>query len=177
MTETIVFAGGCFWCTEAVFKRLRGVHSVVPGYTGGIIVNPTYEQVCSGKSGHAEAIKIEYDPEAISIADLYTVFFSSHDPTTLNRQGNDVGTQYRSAIFYTTGAQRFEAEKYIAELNAAPDAKSKIVTEVSLLTEFYPAEKEHLDYFERNPEQAYCQIVIAPKVHKLEETLARLLKD
>jgi peptide-methionine (S)-S-oxide reductase len=174
--ETIVFGGGCFWCTEAVFKMLRGVISVEPGYTGGSIQNPTYEQICTGTTGHAEVIKIDYDPAQIHVRDLMTVFFATHDPSQLNRQGNDVGTQYRSAIFYTTPEQKIEAEKMIAEIDASTSEGGKVVTEVTPLDVFYPAEDYHKDYFAKNPEKGYCQIVINPKVAKVQEKFAELLK-
>ncbi len=154
--QTIVFGGGCFWCTEAVFTMLKGVISVEPGYTGGQTENPTYEDICTGRTGHAEVIKIVYDPALIKVSDLMTVFFATHDPSQLNRQGNDVGTQYRSAIFYTTPEQKTEAEKMIAEIDASSKEGGKVVTEVTPLEKFYPAEEYHKDYFSRNPEKAYC---------------------
>ncbi len=191
--QTIVFGGGCFWCTEAVFAMLKGVISVEPGYAGGTVPNPTYEQICTGTTGHAEVIKIEYDPTLIAVRDLLTVFFATHDPTTLNRQGADVGTQYRSAIFYTTPEQKEEAEKMIREINTEPGENlesphpdpllskergntEQVVTEVTPLDVFYPAEEYHKDYFARNPEKAYCQIVINPKVAKVQAKFAELLK-
>ena len=174
--ETIVFGGGCFWCTEAVFQMLKGVISVEPGYTGGSTENPTYEQICTGKTGHAEVIKIVYDPATIAVRDLLTVFFATHDPSQLNRQGNDVGTQYRSAIFYTTEEQKTEAEKMIAEIDASSTKGGKVVTEVTPLGVFYPAENYHKDYFAKNPEQGYCQLVINPKVEKVQQKFAELLK-
>ncbi len=173
--ETAVLGGGCFWCTEAVFKMLKGVHEVTSGYTGGQTENPTYEQVCSGRTGHAEVIKIEYDPKQVSFGDLLTIFFATHDATQLNRQGNDVGTQYRSAIFYTTEEQRKESLNFIQELNSSTSEGNPIVTEVKPLTLFYPAEDYHQDYFEQNPAQSYCQIVIAPKLAKVQEKYAQLL--
>ncbi len=175
--ETIAFGGGCFWCTEAVFKSLKGVMSVQSGYTGGTIVNPTYEQICTGTTGHAEVIKIEYDPSQIDAKTLMTVFFATHDPSQLNRQGNDVGTQYRSAIFYTTPAQKEQAEAMIKEIDASSADGGKVVTEVTPLGAFYPAEEYHQDYFARNPDKAYCQIVINPKVAKVQEKFAQLLKN
>jgi len=178
--ETIVFGGGCFWCTEAVFKSLRGVISVEPGYAGGKPAPnghaPTYEEVCTGKTGHAEVIKVDYDPLQIKARDLLTVFFASHDPSTLNRQGNDVGTQYRSAVFYMTDEQKSETEKIIGEINASSAEGGKTVTEVKPLDIFYPAEDYHKDYFTRNPEKAYCQLIINPKVAKVQEQFAQLLK-
>ena len=174
--NTAVFAGGCFWCTEAVFQKLRGVKSVVPGYAGGSVANPTYEQVSTGSTGHAEAIKFEYDPAQISYRDLLAVFFATHDPTTPNRQGNDVGTQYRSAIFYADGEQKAEAEQFIAELTADGTFNAPIVTELKLLTEFYEAEDYHKNYYERNQGAPYCQVIISPKLKKLKEKFASLIQ-
>jgi peptide-methionine (S)-S-oxide reductase len=171
-----VFGGGCFWCVEAVFDELRGVHSVVSGYTGGTTKNPSYEQVCSGGSGHAEAVRIEFDPTEISFSDLMTVFFATHDPTTLNRQGNDVGTQYRSAIFYADEDQKQQAASFIRELDDAKTFKNPIVTTLEPLTDFYPAEEYHQKYFANNPYQPYCQYMIPPKLSKLHKQFARLLK-
>ena len=151
-----VFGGGCFWCTEAVFDELRGVTSVVSGYAGGSAKNPTYEQVCSGRTGHAEVIRIEFDPAAISFRDLMTVFFATHDPTTLNRQGNDLGTSYRSAIFYTTDEQRKVAEDTIADVEASHLWPGKVVTEVAPANDFWEAEPEHQDYLERYPDGYTC---------------------
>ena len=173
MNEVIVFAGGCFWCTEALFQQLKGVVSVMPGYTGGITPHPTYESVCSGSTGHTEALKIEFDSSIMSFRDLLTVFFATHDPTTLNRQGADVGTQYRSAIFYATEEQKTESEKFIQELN---EQGPKIVTAVQPLGTFYPAEQYHRNYFEKNPDKAYCQVVINPKLEKLKSRFNELLK-
>lgn len=176
MSEIAVFGGGCFWCTEAVFRMLKGVLSVSPGYAGGTTENPTYEQVSTGKTGHAEVIRIEYDPAIIGYEDLLTVFFASHDPSTLNRQGNDVGTQYRSVIFYTTEEQKKTAEKIIQDIDAsAPGAP--VVTAVEKLTDFYPAEDYHKAYYERNKTAPYCEIVINPKVEKIQRKFARLLHD
>ncbi len=180
--EVAVFGGGCFWCTEAVFKMLKGVESVSPGYAGGTIINPTYEQVSRGLTGHIECIKIEFDPKEISYKELLTVFFGSHDPTTLNRQGNDIGTQYRSVIFYTTQEQKEIAENFVKELNESPPEQAEnkgdqpIVTEVAPLDVFYVAENYHQDYYERNKEVAYCQIVINPKLEKVQHSFAELLK-
>jgi len=165
--EVATLAGGCFWCLEAVFQRLRGVVSVESGYTGGHFENPTYRQVCTGTTGHAEAVRITFDPEVISYRDLLDVFFEIHDPTTLNRQGADVGPQYRSAIFYHSEEQRATAESVIAELQAERYRDRPIVTEVVAAGEFYLAEPEHQDYYRRNPEAPYCRIVIAPKLAKL----------
>ena len=170
-----VFANGCFWCTEAVFSMLKGVKSVIPGYTGGNLKDPTYEQVCEMNTGHAEAIKIEYDPSVISYDDLLAVFFNTHDPTTINRQGNDVGTQYRSAIFYTEEEEKEKAMSLIKELNASKAFDKPVVTEVNPLIEFYSAEDYHRNYYKNNEAQPYCQIVIAPKLKKLQERFARLV--
>ena len=171
-----VFANGCFWCTEAVFSMLKGVKSVVPGYAGGDVPNPTYEQVGGGKTGHAEAIRITYDPVIISYDDLLAVFFNTHDPTTLNRQGNDVGTQYRSVIFYGSEEEKAKAEALIKELNEKKAYDNPVVTEVTPLREFYEAEDYHQDYYEHNKGAPYCQLVIAPKLEKLQERFKELLK-
>ncbi|MBI3626613.1 peptide-methionine (S)-S-oxide reductase MsrA [Candidatus Uhrbacteria bacterium] len=176
MSQVAVFGGGCFWCTEAVFKMLKGVLAVAPGYAGGSTPNPTYEQICGGNTGHAEVIHIEYDPSAVKYEDLLTVFFASHDPTTMNRQGADVGTQYRSVIFYTTPEQKAAAEKFIVEINASNEKGASIVTELSPLDKFYEAENYHKDYFARNNEQPYCQAVINPKLEKVKEKFTELLK-
>ena len=175
--EVAIFGGGCFWCTEAVFKMMRGVSDVRPGYAGGTVVNPTYNQVCEGTTGHAEVVRIEYDPAQVQYRDLMTVFFGSHDPTTLNRQGNDVGTQYRSIIFTTTEGQKEEAEAFIAELNASATDGKPIVTEVEPLTTFYEAEDYHHDYFANNKSAMYCQLIINPKLEKVQKHFAALLKD
>ena len=172
-----VFGGGCFWCTEAVFDDLRGVHSVISGYAGGTTNNPTYEQVCSGSTGHAETIKIEFDPGKISFRDLMTVFFATHDPTTPNRQGNDVGTQYRSAIFYADEEQRQQAAAFIEELEKAKTFSKPIVTTLEPLKEFYPAEDYHQKFYANNPYQPYCQYTIPPKLSKLHKQFAQLLKS
>jgi peptide-methionine (S)-S-oxide reductase len=176
--ETAIFGGGCFWCTEAVFSELRGVISVMPGYAGGTVPDPTYEAVCTGRTGHAEVIRIEFDPAQISFNDLLTVFFATHDPTTLNRQGADVGTQYRSAVFYTTDAQRADALAFITKLNASDPNGKPVVTEVTPLSldKFYPAEDYHRNYFKNNSTQPYCQLIIEPKVEKLQKEFANLLK-
>jgi peptide-methionine (S)-S-oxide reductase len=176
-TEVAVFGGGCFWCTEAVFDELRGVRSVVSGYAGGKTKNPTYEQVCMGTSGHAEVIKIEFDPAEVSFRDLMTVFFATHDPTTLNRQGNDAGTQYRSAILYANDQQKQEAAAFIKELDEAKTFRSPIVTTIEPLAEFYPAEDYHQKYYANNPYQPYCQYTIPPKLSKLHKQFAQLLKS
>ena len=173
--EIAVFGGGCFWCTEAVFKMLRGVISVEPGYAGGHTENPTYESVSSGTTGHAEVTRVEYDPAQIAYEDLLTVFFGSHDSTTLNRQGNDVGTQYRSAVFYTTPAQKVAAEKFIADINASNEMGKPAVTEVVPLEKFYPAEDYHKDYYARNKSAGYCELVIEPKLEKVQEKFATLI--
>jgi peptide-methionine (S)-S-oxide reductase len=175
--EIAIFAGGCFWCTEAFFKNLKGVLSVVPGYTGGEKPNPSYEEVCTGETGHAEAIMLEYDPSIISYQDLLSVFFATHDPTAKNRQGNDVGTQYRSAIFYIGPHQKNAAKDCIKELESKKVFNSPIVTQMLPLQEFFPAEDYHKNYFETHKEAPYCQIVIGPKVAKLRQTFKRLLKD
>ena len=174
--EQAVFAGGCFWCTEAVFKMLKGVSSVFPGYTGGTVPNPTYEEVSGGQTGHAEAIQITYNPQIISYRDLLTIFFGSHDPTTRNQQGNDVGTQYRSAIFYTTEEQKKTAEKFIREINDSNKLGTPVVTELAPLDVFYPAENYHRDYFATHPGNPYCEIVINPKLEKVQKEFAKLLK-
>jgi peptide-methionine (S)-S-oxide reductase len=174
--EQVTLAGGCFWCTEAVFSELVGVVTVLPGYSGGSVPHPTYEQVCTGRTGHAEAVDVTFDPAAVSLHDLLTIFFTTHDPTSLNRQGNDVGTQYRSAVFYRTPAQKAEAEAVLRELEAARVWRKKIVTELTPFSAFYPAEEYHRDYFRRNPEKGYCQIVIAPKVAKFRHQYADRLR-
>ncbi len=174
-TEIAVFAGGCFWCTEAVFERLKGVTSVMPGYTGGVVPNPRYEQVCTGRTGHAESIRVEFDPAEISYNDLLSVFFATHDPTSLNRQGADVGTEYRSAIFYTTAEQKRTAEDYIGKLNE--QLPLKVVTEVAPLGEFYEAEDYHQQYYGNNAFAPYCQFVIEPKLQKLYKNFGGMLKQ
>ena len=177
MNEIAVFGGGCFWCTDAVFKSLKGVVSVLPGYAGGSTPNPTYDQVCAGVTGHAEVIRIEYNPAQVTFRTLMTVFFATHDPTTVNRQGNDVGTQYRSIILYTTPAQKEEAEQFIKEVEGSTREGSHVVTDVEPLDVFYEAENYHKDYFARNPDQAYCNLIISPKVEKVQKEFAELLKD
>jgi peptide-methionine (S)-S-oxide reductase len=174
-TDTATLAGGCFWCLEAVYTELRGVERVISGYAGGEVAFPTYEQVCSGQTGHAEVVQVTFDPATISFREILEVFFTIHDPTTLNRQGADVGTQYRSAIFFHSPQQEQIAQEVIVETTAAGIWKNPIVTEVKPLDVFYPAEAYHQNYFERNPYQPYCQVVIAPKVAKVRERyLARL---
>lgn len=175
--EVATLAGGCFWCLDAVFRDLRGVEKVESGYSGGTTANPSYEQVCSGRTGHAEVIQVTFDPATITFRDLLDVFFSIHDPTTLNRQGGDVGTQYRSAIFYHSPEQRATAEQAIHDLGGQGLWDAPIVTEVTPFTTFYPAESYHQDYFNRNPYQPYCAAVIAPKVSKFRaKHFARLTK-
>ena len=173
MTETAILAGGCFWCLEAAYDELDGVARVQSGYTGGQVEHPSYNQVCSGTTGHAEVVKIDYDPAVISYADLLRVFFTIHDPTTLNRQGNDIGSQYRSAIYYETPAQKAAAEAAVAEFMPV---WGKIVTEVAPLGMFWPAEPEHEDYYVRNPWSGYCQAIIAPKISKLRKSFRDRLK-
>ncbi len=176
MTETATLAGGCFWCTEAVFRRLRGVDSAVPGYSGGSVPNPSYEAVCNGTTGHAEAVQVVFDPEVISFKTLLEVFFHLHDPTTLNRQGEDVGTQYRSAVFYHDEAQKQTAEAVIRDVNASGYYRNPVVTEVVPLDAFYTAESYHMDYYERNRQRnPYCTVVIDPKVLKLYKDYADLV--
>lgn len=174
--EVATIAGGCFWCTEAVFKELRGVEKVESGYSGGTLANPTYEQVSSGTTGHAETIQITYDPKVISFKELLEVFFVVHDPTTLNRQGADMGTQYRSAIFYNSPAQKKIAEEVIKEITAQKIWKDPIVTKLEPYKAFYSAEEYHQDYFARNPDKAYCRIVIEPKVLKFRKQFVSKLK-
>ena len=176
MTETITLGGGCFWCLDAVYRRLRGVTSVVSGYAGGSVPHPTYEAVCEGTTGHAEVVQVTFEPEVIPLRTVLDVFFSSHDPTTLNRQGADVGTQYRSAIFYHSPEQKAAAERAIADLTADQVFPDPIVTEVAPLTAFYPAEDYHQDYYEQNAWQPYCMIVVSPKVAKLRKNYKELLK-
>lgn len=167
--EIATFAGGCFWCTEAIFQRIKGVESVQSGYIGGKIPNPTYDQVSMGTTGHAEAIQITYDPDTITYSTLLEVFWKTHDPTTLNRQGNDVGTQYRSAIFYHDEQQKKQAESMKKKLESEHIFDNPIVTEIVPATEFYPAEEYHKNYYNQNREASYCQLIIDPKVNKLME--------
>ncbi|MFZ5942440.1 MAG: peptide-methionine (S)-S-oxide reductase MsrA [Bacteroidota bacterium] len=175
-TETVTLGGGCFWCTEAVFSRLKGVTSVTPGYSGGVVKNPTYKEVCSGLTGHAEVIQVVFDPAVISFRDLLEVFFSTHDPTTLNRQGADTGTQYRSVIFYHTEEQEETARNVIDALNREKVWSTPVVTEVSPFTSFYPAEDYHKAYYANNPNAGYCRMVIKPKVEKLEKVFGDKLR-
>jgi len=167
-TETAVLGGGCFWCTEAVYLEVKGVTSVESGYTGGHVPDPSYEQVCAGETGHAEVVKLQFDPAVISYHDLLEIFFTIHDPTTLNRQGNDVGTQYRSVIYYDSPQQEATARQVIAEMANVWDAP--IVTELSPLPTYYRAEDYHQDYFRQHPLQGYCAFVVAPKVAKFKKT-------
>jgi len=169
-------AGGCFWCLEAIYDELRGVEDVVSGYSGGSVPNPSYEMVCTGTTGHAEVVQITFDSKVISFKQILQVFFTIHDPTTLNRQGPDVGTQYRSAIFYHSPEQKATAEQLIAELEASRVWDRPIVTKVTPFEDFYPAESHHQEYFKRNPDQAYCRIVIAPKVAKFRKRYLDELK-
>jgi peptide-methionine (S)-S-oxide reductase len=175
--ETATLAGGCFWCVEAVFDEVRGVESVVSGYAGGGVPHPSYEAVCSGATGHAEAVQVVFDTEVVTFREILEIFFTVHDPTTLNRQGADVGTQYRSAIFYHTAEQRETAERVIAELSGEKIWDAPVVTEVAPLTEFYPAEDYHQEYFRNNPGQGYCRAVVAPKVSKFRQKFLEKLKS
>ncbi len=174
--ETITLGGGCFWCTEAVFEQLKGVEKVESGYSGGTVPNPTYQQVCSGDTGHAEVSQITFDPKVISLKEILEVFFTVHDPTTLNQQGNDVGTQYRSAIFYRNAEQKTVARQVIKEIEAAKIWNRRIVTELEPFKEFYKAEDYHQEYFRLHGQQPYCRVVIAPKVAKFREHFRDKLK-
>ena len=176
MTQTAVLGGGCFWCVEAAFNQLQGVQRVVSGYMGGHVKNPSYEQICGGKTGHAEVAEITFDPDVISYEDLLEVFFTVHDPTTLNRQGNDVGEQYRSVIFYRDEEQHQRALNVIDELKKERAFKDPIVTAVEPASTFYPAESYHQDYFKNHPYQPYCMFVVSPKVKKIREKFAKKLK-
>ena len=175
-TELTTLGGGCFWCLEAVYNQLEGVLDVVSGYAGGHVPNPDYKSVCNGTTGHAEVVQVEFDPEVITFKEILEVFFTIHDPTTLNRQGADVGTQYRSEIFCHSDEQKNIAEQVIAEIEAAQIWPNPIVTEVTALEIFYPAEDYHQEYFQRNPYQGYCQVVVAPKVAKFRQRFAHRLK-
>jgi len=175
-TETIVLGGGCFWCTEAVFDRVRGVVDVESGYSNGETVNPSYEQVCTGRTGHVEVIRVVFDPDEISLHEVLEIFFVVHDPTTLNRQGNDVGTQYRSGIYYTSDEQKRVAEEVIREITDSKTYRAPIVTEVRPLANYSTAEAYHQDYFLNNPNQGYCAFVVGPKVEKFQKTFAKYLK-
>jgi peptide-methionine (S)-S-oxide reductase len=174
--EVATLGGGCFWCTEAVFNQLNGVVKVESGYSGGIVVNPTYEQICTGRTGHAEVVQITFDPDVISFREVLQIFFTVHDPTTLNRQGDDVGSQYRSVIFYRSGEQKAIAEQVIKEINSTGVWDTPIVTQVEPFKAFYRAENYHQDYFQKNPEQSYCRIIIEPKVAKLRKYYWEKLK-
>jgi peptide-methionine (S)-S-oxide reductase len=174
--QTATLAGGCFWCLEAVYDELKGVHSVESGYAGGHVDNPSYRAVCSGTTGHAEVVQVRFDPNVVSYRDLLNVFFTIHDPTTLNRQGADIGTQYRSAIFYHDEEQKRIAEEVIRDLNAQKIWDNPIVTEVTKFDKFYVAEDYHQEYFARNPYQPYCQVVVAPKVSKFRKHFIEMLK-
>jgi peptide-methionine (S)-S-oxide reductase len=174
--ELVTLAGGCFWCTEAVFQRLKGVEQVLSGFTGGSIKNPAYREIITGRTGHAEAIQIRFNPEVISFQDLLYVFFATHDPTTLNRQQNDVGTQYRSAIFYHSQVQKEIAEKVMEELEKKGIFDKRIVTELSAVKDFYIAEKEHQDFYNQHRQQPYCQFIIDPKIKKLTQVFSDKLK-
>jgi peptide-methionine (S)-S-oxide reductase len=177
VSDTAVLGGGCFWCLEAVYQELRGVEKVTSGYAGGHSPAPTYRAVCSGTTGHAEVVRVVFDPEVISYREILEAFFAIHDPTTLNRQGGDTGTQYRSVILYADEEQKQVAEEMIRELEALGRWSDSIVTELAPLLEFYPAERDHWDYYRRNPMQGYCQIVISPKLAKARKDLARLYKE
>jgi len=175
--ETATFGSGCFWCTEAIFKELEGVVSVMPGYSGGQTINPTYKEVCSGETGHAECTQIVYDPAKISYDELLEVFFKVHDPTSLNRQGNDVGTQYRSVIFYHGDEQKRLAEKYKTELDRSGAYDKPIVTQITPMEKFYPAENYHRDYYEYNKDKnPYCAVVVRPKLEKFRKVFSEKLK-
>ncbi|MGF7140689.1 peptide-methionine (S)-S-oxide reductase MsrA [Roseimarinus sediminis] len=176
-SEEAVFGGGCFWCTEAIFQEIKGVQSVQPGYSGGTIINPSYREVCTGRTGHAEVIRIEFDPKEIAYEKLLEVFFLTHDPTSLNRQGADVGTQYRSAVFYSTPQQQQTALHLIEKLNEQKVYPQAIVTTVEALSNFYPAENYHNDYYEKNKNEAYCRFVIQPKMEKFKAAFEDLLKE
>jgi peptide-methionine (S)-S-oxide reductase len=175
--EVTTLAGGCFWCTEAVFLELKGVYSVVPGYIGGKTIDPTYKEICGGETGHAEAIQITFDPDEISFEELMEVFFATHDPTTLNRQGNDVGTQYRSEIFYHNEVQQKIAQDYIALMTEENTFGKRIVTKISATSKFYVAEDYHKNYYNDNKSQGYCSYVITPKIEKLKKFYADKLKN
>lgn len=174
--ETATFANGCFWCTEAVFQQIKGVKTVVSGYMGGTVKNPTYEQICTGNTGHAECIQVTFDPKVIKFAELLEVFWLSHDPTTKNRQGADVGTQYRSAVFYHTKEQKEQATAYMKKLDEAKAFSNPIVTEITEASTFYPAENYHQNYFNLNGKNPYCQFTVAPKVEKIRKVFKEKLK-
>jgi peptide-methionine (S)-S-oxide reductase len=174
--EVATLAGGCFWCLEPAYDDLRGVEDVVSGYTGGRVPDPSYEQVCSGTTGHAEVVRVTFDPDEVSFREILEVFFTLHDPTTLNRQGNDVGTQYRSAVFYHSPEQKAVAEEVIADLERRGVWDDPIVTQLEPAGEFYPAESYHQEYFRRNPNQPYCRVIVAPKVSKFRKQYLERLK-
>lgn len=175
--ETVAtLAGGCFWCTEAVFERMEGVNDVISGYIGGTVPNPTYEQVCGKKTGHAEAVEVYYDPTKVTYEELLEVFFKTHDPTTLNKQGADEGPQYRSSVFYHDEEQRAAAEKYIKKLGESGEYDRKVVTQLEKATTFYPAEEYHQDFFRRNPNYGYCRAVVVPKVRKFNRNFGDKIK-
>jgi peptide-methionine (S)-S-oxide reductase len=174
--EQVVFAGGCFWCTEAVFQRINGVEKVVSGYTGGAIKNPAYREICTGRTGHAEGIRIEFDPALVTFETLLEIFFATHDPTTLNQQANDRGTQYRSAVFYSTEVQKELSEAFIQLLDKNHVFENPIVTEVTPLGPFYIAGQDHQDYYNQNKQQAYCEFLITPKIQKIKKYYADKLK-
>jgi peptide-methionine (S)-S-oxide reductase len=171
--QTIYLAGGCFWCTEAVFKSIKGVEKVTPGYIGGTVTNPSYDAVCGGNTGHAEAVQVVYDPNVLALVDLLEIFFATHNPTTLNRQGNDIGTQYRSSIFYTTEEQSIAAKKAIEE--AQKSFEHPIVTTIVSASDFYPAEESHRNYYFQNTNNPYCMVVISPKLEKLKKDFGEKL--
>ena len=171
MTSKIYLAGGCFWCTEAIFNRVEGVKKVIPGYIGGNVKNPSYKEVCSGKTGHAEAISLEFNKNIISLDKLLLIFFQTHDPTQLNRQGNDIGTQYRSVIFYTDIKQKKITQNIIKKLSQSIFKNKEIVTKIELAKDFFEAEKEHVNYYDLNSNQPYCQVVINPKIQKLKKLM------
>ncbi len=175
--QVATLAGGCFWCTEAVFNRVEGVEKVISGFTGGNIKNPAYREITTGRTGHAEAIQIYFDESVTSFTELLEIFFATHDPTTLNRQGHDIGTQYRSGIFYNSEKQKQDAEDFISLLESEHIFDNKIVTEISPLTAFYRAEEDHQEYYDRNKQQSYCQFVIDPKIKKLKTYYSNKLKE
>lgn len=175
--QNIVLGGGCFWCVEAVFQLFDGIEELMPGYAGGKTPNPSYREVCSGSTGHAEVVRVTWDPEKLKLEDVLTLFFHAHDPTTLNRQGNDVGTQYRSAIFYQNEEEKETIDRVIAEIEEKRVWNRPIVTQVEPLTEFFPAEDYHKNYYQEHPSQPYCNIVIGPKVQKMKTQFSQLLKS
>lgn len=175
--ETATLGGGCFWCTEAIYLQMKGVLNVKPGYSGGHVKNPSYKEVCNGTTGHAEVVQVEFDPSVVSYAGILEVFFSTHDPTTLNRQGNDVGPQYRSVVFYHSEEQKLMAEQMISRFEQEKVYRNPMVTEISPFSEFYVAEDYHINYFERNKNQPYCQFVVAPKVEKFRKIFKENVKQ